>query len=261
MGPEQMLRAANAAVDEAVQLLREADHSMFREKRKSSGEEVTRADVAVQVAIARELERQTPGIPLVGEESNNPSLPTGSYWLLDPIDGTMNAIRGAPYYAVSLAFIQDSEPVVGVIYAPALNQRRSAIYNKAQPTKQATPVALKQAIVGITGTRHADLDVANVVARIHREAYRIRMQGSMCLDLFGVASGWIDACVCIRPCPWDVAAGIVIARQTGHVVSGLGGDFAWQSPFLIAGSLPVTQELLPILVDWTTPTVAGQVLP
>lgn len=115
---EQILQAANAAIDEAARWFGSADDNMFHEQRKHSGEEVTEADITVQALISHELARQTPDIPVIGEESETHNQPDSSYWLLDPIDGTINVIRGAPYYAVSLAFIQESQPVIGVIYRP-----------------------------------------------------------------------------------------------------------------------------------------------
>ena len=252
MSLDEILHAANVAVDETADWLRHADVKMFEQRRKKSGEEVTQADITIQQIITERLSYLTPGVPVVGEESQEHELPSRSYWLIDPIDGTMNLARGAPYYAVSVAYVQDSKPVVGVVYAPALNLRRGRIYENVTTELERGSQAkeLHKAIVGITGTGHLNPGSADLVAEIHRHAYRIRMHGSMALDLLGVAEGWIDACVCLQPHPWDIAAGIVLALADGNTVLGQNSQtYSWRSPYLIAGSHDIAIKLRQIVQD------------
>jgi myo-inositol-1(or 4)-monophosphatase len=244
----RILATANSAVDKAAEWLEQADDLAFRKETKPSGEEVTPADIAVQGVVTRHLEYHDPGVPVMGEESpgNNFELP--AYWLIDPIDGTINLARRAPYYAISLAYVENVNPVVGVIYAPSLDFRMSAaIANR--PAVISNPGSVHEAIVGITGTGGGHPDASNMVALIHREAYRIRMHGSMAMDLASVAAGWIDACICIRPHPWDVAAGIVLAKAKGYTVIGSDGeDYHPSSRYLVAGPVGIVNELA-MMVD------------
>jgi myo-inositol-1(or 4)-monophosphatase len=240
---DSILVAANSAVDRAADWLNQADGLAFSKQTKPSGEEVTQADIAVQNVITRYLESENPEVRVVGEESSSHNFMLPAYWLVDPIDGTINLVRGAPYYAVSLAYVEDGAPVVGVIYAPLLNFRMSAT-TADRPADIVHPRAVDEAIVGITGTGGAEPDAANVVARMHRAAYRIRMHGSMAMDLASVATGWIDACVCLKPHPWDVAAGLVLAKANGYTVIGSdGADYSWGSRYLIAGPASIVHEL------------------
>jgi fructose-1,6-bisphosphatase/inositol monophosphatase family enzyme len=131
--------------------------------------------------------------------------------------------------------------VLGVIAAPSLG-RRWTTTGGAHTAHGSSPVStvddLSRAVVGITGTRgtRQPFDASGFVRRLHDTAYRIRMHGAMSLDLAGVAEGWLDACVCLNPKPWDVSAGIALVRERGGIVLGRhGGPFTWDSPVLVAG--------------------------
>ncbi|MEV0488685.1 inositol monophosphatase family protein [Streptomyces atratus] len=141
--------------------------------------------------------------------------------MLDPIDGTMYFARGAPMYAVSLAYVRDDVPLVGVVDAPVLGRR----WTTPGRPESARPVAedVRRAVVGVSGTGSGRSGARRVLDRVQDEAYRFRMQGSMALDLVGVAEGWLDACVCIAPKPWDVAAGVALCRERGRAVLGADG--------------------------------------
>ncbi|MFF4601869.1 inositol monophosphatase family protein [Streptomyces sp. NPDC001339] len=272
---EEAVGAGTAWLDRAGR-----ERSQRQRRFKPSGEEVTPADVEIERVITDVLRRRSPGIPVIGEESagegaergpgegeaaeegagkgpgeaaeeaageaaEKTSLPPRC-WLLDPIDGTMNFARGAPFYAVSLAYVEDGRPRLGVIDAPALRRRwRTGSPGGGQhPTAGAG--AVREAVIGVTGTGSGDPRlVGRRLSALHGTAYRIRMQGAMSLDLVGVAEGWLDACVCLGPKPWDVAAGMALVREQGKAVLGESGrDFAFDSPVLVAGDPTVTRDVL-----------------
>ncbi|MEU1691788.1 inositol monophosphatase [Streptomyces hirsutus] len=241
--PRELLTVAEAAVDEAAAWLATAGGTWSTARFKASGEEVTAADVEVESRVTRVLTSRTPRIPVVGEESSTPGAPLPARcWVLDPIDGTMNFARGAPMYAVSLAYVQDGVPLVGVVEAPALGRRWTTLGGP----ENARPVAedVGRAIVGVSGTGSGRSGARRALDRVQDEAYRVRMQGSMALDLVGVAEGWLDACVCIAPKPWDVAAGVALCRERGRAVLGADGTvFSLDSPVLLAGAPGVTRWL------------------
>ncbi|MFC9851417.1 inositol monophosphatase family protein [Streptomyces prasinus] len=242
--PRELLTVAEAAVDEAAAWLATAGGNYWSTARfKASGEEVTAADIEVESRVTRVLNARTPRIPVVGEESWTPGAPLPTRcWVLDPIDGTMNFARGAPMYAVSLAYVHNGVPLVGVVEAPALG-RRWTTPGRPEDTR---PVAedVGRAVVGVSGTGSGRSGARRLLDRVQDEAYRVRMQGSMALDLVGVAEGWLDACVCIAPKPWDVAAGVALCRERGRAVLGAGGTaFSFDSPVLLAGAPGVARWL------------------
>ncbi|GGT04447.1 inositol monophosphatase [Streptomyces kurssanovii] len=247
----ELLPVAEEAVDAAVGWLAAAGGEWSTARFKASGEEVTAADVEVEARVTRVLAARTPEIPVFGEESATAGGPLplpARCWLLDPIDGTMNFARGGPMYAVSLAYVQDGEPRVGVVHAPALGRR----WTTPLPNKAHVPSAddLARAVVGVSGTGSARGGPRRFLDRVQDKAYRVRMQGSMALDLVGVAEGWLDACVCVAPKPWDVAAGVALCRDRGRAVLGADGRAFWfDSPVLVAGAVGVARPLARL---WTT---------
>lgn len=235
----ELLAVAEEAVDEAVGWLSSAGAEWSATRFKASGEEVTDADVEVEARVTRVLEARTPEIPVVGEESAAaPDAPLPSRcWLLDPIDGTMNFTRGAPMYAVSLAYAENGVPLLGLVHAPSLGRRWSTGPAATGSMAEAAVAGrLRRAVVGVSGTGSGSAHARRFLNRLQNEAYRLRMQGSMALDLVGVAEGWLDACVCIAPKPWDVAAGVALCRERGYAVLGAEGRaFSFDSPVLVAG--------------------------
>lgn len=244
-----LLSIAERAMDEAVGWLATAGDEWARTRFKVSGEEVTDADAEVEACMTRLLAVLTPDIPVVGEElaPNTAALPNRC-WLLDPIDGTMNFTRGSPMYAVSLAYAEDSVPLLGVVHAPSLGRRWTTALTAREPAAEAAGAReLRRAVVGVSGTGAVGRQTRRFLNRVQDEAYRLRMQGSMALDLVGVAEGRLDACVCIGPKPWDIAAGVALCHERGRAVLGpKGRGFSLNSPVLVVGAPGPAQTL----ADW-----------
>ncbi|WP_311765176.1 inositol monophosphatase family protein [Streptomyces zingiberis] len=251
-----LLATAEEAVEAGVSWLTRAGAEWSATKFKESGEEVTDADVEVERRVSRVLRERYPDIPVVGEEFSEGGeggpLPPRC-WLLDPIDGTMNYTRGAPLYAVSLAYAEGGSPVVGVLVAPALERRWTA---GAEPARRGEhtgggrcgePSGVREvshAVVGVTGTGSPDSRSGRFLAHLMSGAYRVRIHGCMSLDLAGVAEGWLDAAVCFGPSPWDVGAGVALLRERGLAVLGAEGrDFTFDSPILAAGQPDLAKDL------------------
>jgi myo-inositol-1(or 4)-monophosphatase len=260
--------AAGKAVDAGVGWLAGAGDEWSERRFKASGEEVTDADAEVERRITRVLREHAPGIPVVGEETDGEdggALPSRC-WLLDPIDGTMNFTRGAPLHAVSLALVEDGEPVLGVVHAPALRRRWSTGSDSGTGPVGGAPhepsgaeEELSRAVVGVTGAGGGGSPSGRLLAALLDGAYRVRMHGCMCLDLIGVAEGWLDACVCVGPKPWDVAAGVALLRGRGWtVLGGDGGEFAFGSPVLVAGRAPLAEALAGL---WTRLSPGAEAAP
>ncbi|MEU4890318.1 MULTISPECIES: inositol monophosphatase family protein [Streptomyces] len=239
---------AEEAVEAGVAWLVRAGDEWSEKRFKESGEEVTDADVEVERRVTRVLRERTPDIPVIGEESAEGGPLPERCWLLDPIDGTMNYTRGAPLHAVSLAYAEAGTPSVGVLHAPALHRRWSVGPRSAPSTEPSGVREVSRAIVSVTGTgsprSRSGTFLSGLLGGV---AYRVRMHGCMSLDLAAVAEGWLDACVCFGPAPWDVAAGVTLLRRNGLTVLGAEGrDFTFGSPILAAGHPDLAKELIEI---------------
>jgi myo-inositol-1(or 4)-monophosphatase len=235
---ERILRIANTAIDEAERWLsrHRRDRRFLSIQHKENQEEVTEADRVISRIVSQRLRSLDDHWAVVSEEEHWHGRDNGSYWLLDPIDGTMNFARQSPIWTVSLAFVVDDTPFIGVVAAPDLGYRSS---QQVRPTRRPfiADVDLAAAIVGISGTGSSLAPGAEtLLATVRTAAHRIRIHGSMSFDLVAVSHGWLNACICLDPDPWDVAAGIALVQSTGRAVLGPNADdYNWGSRFLVAG--------------------------
>jgi myo-inositol-1(or 4)-monophosphatase len=219
---------------------------------KSPGDWVSEADVASEKAIRELLVRES-GLPVYGEEAGGDEFDTG--WLVDPLDGTSNFLHGFDAVGVSVGMIADGEPVVGVVHAPLLNRtyygaQGVGAFRDDKPMRVSNRPG-EQAIVS-TGFpfRHRDLlpRYEHALAAALRGFEDLRRVGAASLDLCWTAEGVFDGYFELRLGPWDVAAGGVIVREAGGVVSDwAGNDRAWLlSGNILAGPPAVHSELLRI---------------
>jgi len=185
-------------------------------------------DYAIERDVRAFLAAETPEIGFLGEEEG----PTGSAemrWTLDPIDGTANFLRGLPMCAVSLALVDRDEAVLGVIELPFLGSRFTAAkadgaYANGREIRASSTSHLNDAIVAIGDYAVGpDAEARNrlrlaLTAQLAAEVQRVRMTGSAALDLAWLAEGKLDAALTLSNHAWDMAAGVVIAREAGAAV-------------------------------------------
>jgi myo-inositol-1(or 4)-monophosphatase len=197
-------------------------------REKSPGDWVTAADLASEEAVRAVLERET-GLPVFGEEAGGERADTG--WLVDPLDGTANFVHGLEAVGVSVGLVSDGEPVVGVVHAPLLARtyaaRKGGGAFRDERRIHVSARRPEQAIVA-TGFpfRHKELlprYEPAFVAALHTFE-DLRRVGGASLDLCWTAEGVFDGYFELRLGPWDVAAGAVIVREAGGIVTDWGGD-------------------------------------
>lgn len=166
-------------------------------------------------------------------------------WIVDPLDGTTNFLRGIPHWAVSIALEVDGEVQVGVVHDPVHGETfaaalgAGATLNEVQIEPAATDV-FSSALFG-TGVPFGDMahiDETTVqIARLMPNCAGVRRMGSAALDLAYVASGRLDGFWERRLQLWDIAAGLLILREAGAVVEGFGiGEAPEHSGSVIAAT-------------------------
>ncbi|SCF41425.1 myo-inositol-1(or 4)-monophosphatase [Micromonospora purpureochromogenes] len=192
-------------------------------------------DYAIERDMRAFLSAETPDIGFLGEEEGR----TGSaemQWILDPIDGTANFVRRLPLCAVSLALVHRSEAVLGVIDLPFLASRYTAAKGdgaaaNGQEIRASSTRDLGMAIVAIGDYAVGpDAEARNrlrlaLTAQLAAEVQRVRMTGSAALDLAWLAEGRLDAALTLSNHAWDMAAGVVIARESGAAVIDQDGAY------------------------------------
>jgi len=238
----QLLAAAELAADRAAAfLLREEGRRGPAEwSEKGRADFVTEVDRESERLIAETLLAAVPGSAVVGEELTPSSAPKaqsmpGIAWVVDPLDGTTNYLHRFPFYAVSIGAVVDGEPVAGVVHHVSLDRRYRAVkgggaFQDGEPMRVSAVTQARQALIG-TGFPYRYYKDELPLYQAHFAAViagsgGLRRPGSAALDLCYVAAGIFDGFWELKLAPWDVAAGTVIVREAGGIVTGLGGESA-----------------------------------
>ena len=210
--------------------------------RKGAADFVSRADLAAEQTIFEELSAARPKYGFVMEERGEiEGADNSNRWIVDPLDGTTNFLHGLPQFAISIALERDRQPYAGVVYNPAtdelfwaekgqgayMNDRRLRVSSRNDLSECLFACGLPFA--GRPGRPQA-LKETNCVLE---KTAGVRRFGAAALDLAFVAAGRFDAFWERGLNSWDVAAGAVLVREAGGLVSEIeGGD-----KFLTAGSI------------------------
>ena len=200
---------------------------------KTDGSPVTAADRAADALIFPALEKLTPTIPIISEESfadgHNPDISGGTFWLVDPLDGTREYIRRSGDFTVNIGFIENFEPTLGVVLTPvdgrasagfvgggAFDEERDGT-RRSISVRQATPETLT--IVGSRSHRSPELEAYIETLKPARSISR----GSA-LKFCLVARGEADVYPRTGPtCEWDTAAGHAVLNAAGGTMTAFDG--------------------------------------
>lgn len=184
---------------------------------KVDGSLVTVADVATNERIVETITGRYPSHGVVSEELETTYDGSEWCWVVDPIDGTTNFVRGVPMWSVSIALAYHGWPVLGLVDVPAAGRRYHAVQDGGAfrdghrlavvDTDLTDPVAVDNALVAVSAGigRHYTMDVP----------LRPREMGSAALHLCMVADGSVVASVHPGPRVWDIAAGHLLVREAG----------------------------------------------
>jgi myo-inositol-1(or 4)-monophosphatase len=260
----------NTAVDAAR---RAGDLAMRYSKRldelevqsKSRNDFVTQVDKEAEQTIISIIRERYPQHGILGEETG---LQEGddTLWIIDPLDGTTNFLHGFPMFAVSIGIQLKGRMVAGVVYDPNRQELFTAIRGiGAQLDGRRLRVKNKQKLSGAligTGFPYRENDkwmetYLNQFRAVMQVAGDCRRPGSAALDLCYLAAGRLDGFWEFGLQPWDTAAGSLILREAGGLISSMtdDGDYM-ETGNIIAGSPKVHQELEKLLKPLLGPTIA-----
>lgn len=200
---------------------------------KADQSPLTLADLAANQIIIQRLQFYYPDIPILSEESVEAfhgSNQSGLYWLVDPLDGTKEFVKRNDEFTVNIALINKGVPVLGVVYAPALDLMFSAIHGggafKQSNDRQKQLIHIKQyplEPLKIVGSRsHGDEKLTQWLKRF--ADYEILPMGSS-LKLCLVAEGVADIYPRLGPTSlWDTAAGHIVLKEAGGYLVQFNGE-------------------------------------
>ncbi len=249
------------ALNIAIKAARQAGNIIIRNQHKVdtlSVVEKERMDYASEIdrmaeaEIFRELKKAFPDHALVGEESG--AIGKSKYtWLIDPLDGTHNYLRGFPHFCVSIALLENNKPMVAVVFDPLRNELFTAMKGSGtQLNERRLRVTARAGLQGAllaTGfpfrqRKHLDAQLA-MTHSLLQSAEDIRRTGSAALDLCYVAAGRLDGYFEIGLKPWDMAAGALIVQEAGGMVGDFtGGSKHFESGNTVAASPMVYQGMI-----------------
>ena len=244
----------------------------FSVREKGPADLVTEADVAAQNVIRQLLHAEFPQIELLGEESSPEEQARAQRaplrWIVDPLDGTTNYVHGLPGWCVSIALAEGESLLAGCIFDPVsedlyLAAAGEGAYCNGVRLKTSANTILRQSLVAIsfpaTVSRHSPEVECFLEMLPHIQAFR--RLGSAALNLCHIAAGQIDANWAASVNSWDVAAGILLIREAGGVVTGLRGEpYRWAERHLTAAANATLHEEFTSILrrSWpkhATPTV------
>lgn len=199
---------------------------------KSLNNLVSYVDKQAERQFVDELSKLLPEAGFIAEEGTGNSSPNGLNWVIDPLDGTTNYLHGVPVWCTSVALIQGNELLLGVICDPNYGETFSAYKGSGArlngaPIRCSAAQSLSDSLLG-TGFPYDDFGrqeaYMTLLTKLTRETRGIRRPGSAAMDLAYVACGRFDGFYEYGLNPWDVAAGALIVREAGGVVSAFRPD-------------------------------------
>jgi|RhiMetdeSRZDD1v2_1073273.scaffolds.fasta_scaffold08320_15 myo-inositol-1(or 4)-monophosphatase len=243
---ELRLRFGQAIAVEAGQQAKERYLRRHELKIESKGVQnfVSEADRLCEQTISGAIAAAFPNDSIIGEEHGVLDRGKEALWVIDPIDGTTNFLRGLPLWCVSIAVISDNEPVAGIIYNPVMGELHSArrgggAWLNGTPIKVSSVTSLEQARIGLAFSYRRNLEQhVRVVSACFEANCEFTRLGSSALGMAYSADGRLDGFWASHAFAWDVAAGIIIMREAGGWVSDFMADEALNAGNTILAAPP-----------------------
>ncbi len=265
--PLNLLTIATRAASRAAAFLRTVpvpdDPARWTVKGRSDF--VTEVDREAERLIRKELATGSPA-PVVGEELSPDQHPEGLHWIVDPLDGTTNFLHRYPAWAVSIAAVDGDEVLAGVVHRPTDDRvctaaRGHGAWDNDTPLRVSRVADPRFALIG-TGFpfKHPEAlgDYQRQFSAVLLATSGVRRAGSAALDLADVAAGRFDGFWELHLAPWDMAAGLLLIREAGGVVTDrVGGERRPGHGAGVAGNPTIHRWLLDTLQSGPRATPAS----
>jgi myo-inositol-1(or 4)-monophosphatase len=215
----------------------------------------TDADTAAQQTVVDLIRSHDPHAAIQAEEGLEPPPGATALWVIDPLDGTTNYARHFPVFSVSIAYVEQGQPQVGVVSDPLHErifyaERDQGAYLNSDRLSVATTADIGSAIVALDWGRGEQqrAQALEWLSRVGRECRTTRALGSAALGLSYLAAGWIDVYFHPMLAPWDGAAGQLIAEEAGACLFNFVGErWNYTEPDCIGCT--------PQLIDWARQSI------
>ena len=224
---------------------------------KGPGNFVTASDKKVEKIIIEELQKARPTYSILSEEIGEINNDKSFKWIIDPIDGTANFLHGIPHFAISIGLEQDKEIVSGIIYDPIKDEmfvaeKGQGAYLNNKRMRVSARSKLKDCIICTGGpkkdSKHREVTLEEYKKISSKIFIPVRKLGSASLDMAYVAAGRYDGYWQRDLSYWDIAAGIILVKESGGFVSDFNGENEYiKNKTILVTNSKVDKEMIEVL--------------
>ena len=224
---------------------------------KGPGNFVTASDKKVEKILIEELQKARPNYSILSEEIGKINNDDAFKWVIDPIDGTANFLHGIPHFAISVGLEHNEEIICGIVYDPIKDEmfvaeKGNGAYFNNQRMRVSSRSKLKNCIIFTGGPHHESKDRELALKEYNNFSSKvlipIRKLGSASLDMAYVAAGRCDGFWQRNLNYWDIAAGIILVKESGGFVTDFDGENRYiQNKTILATNSKIGNEMIEIL--------------
>ena len=224
---------------------------------KGPGDFVTASDKKVEKILIEELQKARPNYSILSEEIGQIDNDESIRWIIDPIDGTANFLHGIPHFAISVGLEQDKEIICGIVYDPIKDEmfvaeKGNGAYLNNYRMRVSSRSKLKDCIIFTGGpkreAKNRELALKEYYNFSSEVMLPIRKLGSAALDMAYVAAGRCDGFWQRNLNYWDIAAGIILVKESGGFVTDFSGKNEYiQNKTILVTNSKVNNEMIEVL--------------
>ena len=224
---------------------------------KGPGNFVTASDLKVEKILVDELQKARPTYSILSEEVGQINNDESFKWIIDPIDGTSNFLHGIPHFAISIGLEHDKEIICGIIYDPIKDEiftaeKGNGAYLNNKRMRVSSRSKLKDCIICTGGHKRDSKDRELALEEYKKFSSKIfipiRKFGSASLDMAYVAAGRCDGYWQRDLSYWDIAAGIILVKESGGFVTDFNGENRYiQNKTILVTNSKINKEMIEVL--------------
>ena len=260
------MKLSSANINVMIKACRKASKTLIRDfgeienlqvSVKGPGDFVTASDKKVEKILIEELQKARPNYSILSEEIGKISNDESYKWIIDPIDGTANFLHGIPHFAISIGLEQDGEIICGIIYDPIKDEmfvaeKGNGSYLNNQRIRVSSRSKLKDCIIFTGGPKIEAKDRESSLKEYYNFSSKvqipIRKLGSAALDMAYVAAGRCDGFWQRHLEYWDIAAGIILVKESGGLVTDYYGEYKYlENKTLLVANSKINKEMIEVL--------------
>ncbi len=257
MNMDLIKRTAIKAAFESGRVLKSHFGNILDIRKKGAVDLVTQADTASETAIIGIIRETFPKHSILAEERGLEQGEADRQWILDPLDGTVNFAHQVPIFSISIAFVLNGFPEMGVVLNPINGELFTAVAGEGaflndRPIRVSNTATVGDSLLA-TGFPYNRLSIIDTIMRrlanCLRAARGIRRLGSAALDLCALSCGRFDGYWEQNLHPWDTAAALVVATEAGAVVTDFDSNpFTIDKKELLATNGLIHDEMLKLMI-------------